>query len=142
MSYPILPSKLKNLTTTTLLFVLLSFSNDLFGQKDIIVVGDIQIKEVLIPMKDGIKLAADLYLPVNMKNNERLPVILEYLPYRKDESRPSRLGTFHYFVEHGYIVARVDIRGTGRSEGALNSAGRADNFPMTETDCGNLTQAA
>ena len=54
-----------------------------------------------------------------MKKNERLPVILEYLPYRKDESRPAQLGIFHYFVNHGYIVARVDIRGTGRSEGKL-----------------------
>lgn len=114
--------KKKILTRLALSFVplfILLIPNALYGQTSAVVAGDVQIKEILIPMKDGIKLAADLYVPINLKNNERLPVILEYLPYRKDESRPSRLGTFHYFVKHGYIVARVDIRGTGRSEGKL-----------------------
>jgi hypothetical protein len=119
MRYTILLSKMKNLTPIALLFVLLSVPNDIFGQADVIVAGDIQIKEVIIPMEDGIKLAADLYLPVNMKKDERLPVILEYLPYRKDETRSWRLGSYDYFVNHGYIVALVDIRGTGRSEGKL-----------------------
>ena len=108
-----------SLSSSVLLFVLLTFPTAVLAQASAIVAGEVQIEEALIPMKDGIKLAADLYLPVNMKNNERLPVILEYLPYRKDESRPSRLGTFHYFVEQGIIVVRVDIRGTGRSEGQL-----------------------
>lgn len=116
---PILLSKIRSLFAIALLFGLLSVPNDIFGKTDVVVVGGIQIKEVLIPMKDGIRLAADLYVPVKMKKNERLPVILEYLPYRKDESRPGRLGNFDYFVDHGYIVARVDIRGTGRSEGKL-----------------------
>lgn len=119
MCYTILLSKMKNLTPIALLFVLLSVPNDIFGQADVIVAGDIQIKEVIIPMEDGIKLAADLYLPVNIKKDERLPVILEYLPYRKDETRSWRLGSYDYFVNHGYIVALVDIRGTGRSEGKL-----------------------
>ena len=119
MRYTILLSKMKNLTPIALLFVLLSVPNDIFRQADVFVAGDIQIKEVFIPMEDGIKLAADLYLPVTMKKDERLPVILEYLPYRKDESRSMRLGNYDYFVNHGYIVARVDIRGTGRSEGKL-----------------------
>ena len=119
MRYTILLSRMKNLTPIALLFVLFSVPNDIFGQADVIVARDIQIKEVFIPMEDGIKLAADLYLPVNMKKDERLPVILEYLPYRKDESRSTRLGDYDYFVNHGYIVARVDIRGTGRSEGKL-----------------------
>ena len=72
-----------------------------------------------IPMPDGTKLAADLYMPLDLEQSERLPVILEYLPYRKDESRSASLGAFAYFVEHGYVFARVDIRGTGRSEGKL-----------------------
>lgn len=110
---------MKNLTPIALLFVLLLVPNAIFRQADVIVAGDIQIKEVIIPMEDEIKLAADLYLPVNMKKDERLPVILEYLPYRKDEARSRRLGNYDYFVNHGYIVALVDIRGTGRSEGKL-----------------------
>ena len=42
-----------------------------------------------------------------------------YLPYRKTESRSRNHGLYAYFVERGYVVARVDIRGTGNSEGRL-----------------------
>ncbi len=78
----------------------------------------VTIREVFIPMPDGIRLAADLYVPENMPS-AKLPVLLEYLPYRKDEGRRNRFGLFSYFVKSGYIVARVDIRGTGRSQGRL-----------------------
>jgi putative CocE/NonD family hydrolase len=46
-------------------------------------------------------------------------VLLEYLPYRKDESRARNHRLYSYFVARGYVVARVDIRGTGKSEGKL-----------------------
>ena len=46
-------------------------------------------------------------------------MLLEYLPYRKLESRGRNLGLYSYFVRRGYVVARVDIRGTGQSEGRL-----------------------
>ena len=75
--------------------------------------------ELWIPMTDGVRLAADLYLPQGAKPGERFPVLLEYLPYRKNESRARNHGLYSYFVEHGYAVARVDIRGTGNSEGRL-----------------------
>jgi hypothetical protein len=52
-----------------------------------------------------------------MKSGERLPVLLEYIPYRKDEDRGSRYPVYSYFTERGFIVARVDIRGTGNSQG-------------------------
>lgn len=79
----------------------------------------IEIREVRIPMPDGVQLAADLYLPAGARPTDRYPVILEYLPYRKDEGRGYRFPLFSYFVKRGYIVARVDIRGTGRSSGKL-----------------------
>lgn len=79
----------------------------------------VTIREVQIAMPDGIRLAADLYMPESLSSSERLPVLLEYLPYRKDEGRRNRFGLFHYFVKRGYIVARVDMRGTGNSEGKL-----------------------
>ncbi len=82
-------------------------------------VDGVNIREVFIPMGDGIRLAADLYIPEHLAATEKLPVLLEYLPYRKDEGRRNRFGLFAYFVKRGYIVARVDIRGTGRSEGQL-----------------------
>ncbi|MEY4225421.1 MAG: hypothetical protein RL190_178 [Actinomycetota bacterium] len=74
------------------------------------------IKNVRIPMRDGIHLGADLYVPSG--GDGPLPVVMEYIPYRKDEVAP---GERFYGVlpERGYIVARVDIRGTGASEGTV-----------------------
>lgn len=79
----------------------------------------IEVKEVWIPMPDGVRLAASLFMPADRDPSARLPVLLEYLPYRKDESRKGRFAVFSYFVARGYVVARVDIRGTGSSEGRL-----------------------
>jgi hypothetical protein len=113
---------IRKISTRTALMLLLGvffIQGQVTGQDQVVIAGNIQIKEVWIPLKDGTNLAVDLYMSVDMKQNEKLPVILEYLPYRKDESRSGRLGTFSYFVDHGYVVARVDMRGTGRSEGKL-----------------------
>ena len=79
----------------------------------------ITIREIQIPMPDGEFLAADLYLPEKAPEGSRFPIILEYLPYRKDEGRTHRFPFYSYFVKWGYMVARVDIRGTGRSTGKL-----------------------
>ncbi len=68
-------------------------------------------------MPDGIRLAADIYFPAESDDKNRLPVLLEYLPYRKDESRARNYSLYSYFLDHGYAVARVDMRGTGNSEG-------------------------
>ncbi|MGH9337459.1 MAG: CocE/NonD family hydrolase, partial [Vicinamibacteria bacterium] len=80
---------------------------------------EIGMKEAWIPMPDGVRLAADLYLPSGGGPEERFPVLLEYLPYRKTEGRGRNYRLYSYFVERGYAVARVDIRGTGGSEGRL-----------------------
>jgi uncharacterized protein len=76
----------------------------------------VSVREVWIPMKDGVRLSATLYMPAAGARGEKFPAVLEYLPYRKDElSSPVRV--HEYFARHGYVSARVDIRGTGRSEG-------------------------
>lgn len=73
------------------------------------------LKNVMIPMRDGVRLACDLYVP-DSDDSEPLPIVMEYIPYRKDEVGPA--GRFYsYLPQNGYIVARVDIRGTGASEG-------------------------
>jgi len=79
----------------------------------------ISIKEQWITMPDGVRLAADLYMPTGGSDSEEFPVLLEYQPYRKVSSRGRNYPLYAYFVERGYIVARVDIRGTGNSEGRL-----------------------
>ncbi len=80
---------------------------------------DVASQEAWIPMPDGVRLAADLLLPKDEKKGERFPVLLDYIPYRKAESRGSSYSLYSYFVHRGYVVARVDIRGTGSSEGRL-----------------------
>jgi putative CocE/NonD family hydrolase len=79
----------------------------------------IRMDEQWIRMPDGVRLAADLYMPDGAGSDERFPVLLEYLPYRKTEARSRNHALYSYFVERGYVVARVDIRGTGNSEGRL-----------------------
>jgi len=70
-------------------------------------------------MADSVRLAADLWRPKGPGDCGRFPVLLEYLPYRKTEGRGSRYPLYAWFVRRGYVVARVDIRGTGNSEGTL-----------------------
>src|SRR5262249_18761824 len=75
------------------------------------------VQEAWIPMRDGTELAATLYLP---KGATTVPALLEYLPYRKDDSMLARdYAQYAYVTRHGYAGARVDIRGTGRSGGDL-----------------------
>jgi predicted acyl esterase len=79
----------------------------------------VRLEKTWIPMKDGVRLAATLYMPANPKAGERFPALLEYLPYRKDDDEAARdYGTHTYFARRGYVGARVDIRGFGQSEGA------------------------
>jgi putative CocE/NonD family hydrolase len=75
--------------------------------------------QTTIPMKDGVRLAVNLYMPEGAKPEDKFPAILEYLPYRKDDWTLSRDWDLHlYWVRRGYVTARVDIRGTGASEGS------------------------
>lgn len=71
-----------------------------------------------IPMSDGVRLAATLYMPDGAQKNERFPALLEYQPYRKDDAMAARdYALYTYFAHRGYVCARVDIRGFGNSEG-------------------------
>jgi len=79
----------------------------------------IRLEEAWIPMPDGPRLSVDLYRPDGATAGRKFPVLLEYLPYRKHEGRVRNYPLYSYFVERGYVVAAVDIRGTGNSEGRL-----------------------
>ena len=73
------------------------------------------IEHFVIPMRDGRKLSARVWKPVTTKP---LPVVLEYIPYRKRDIYAPRDAMNHrYFAGHGYAALRVDIRGTGDSDG-------------------------
>jgi predicted acyl esterase len=78
-----------------------------------------EIENVFIPLSDGTKLAARIWLPVDAETRP-VPAILEYLPYRKrDGTAPRDAETHPFFAGHGYAAVRVDIRGTGESDGVL-----------------------
>lgn len=73
----------------------------------------------MFTMKDGVRLSATLYKPVPRIPGEKFPVLLEYSPYRKDDGSPYRSSTYLYFAKRGFIQARVDVRGSGSSEGVF-----------------------
>ena len=68
-----------------------------------------------IVLSDGTRLAARVWLP---EGAGPVPAILEYLPYRLSAGTQSgdhqQMG---WFAGHGYAAVRVDIRGTGNSDG-------------------------
>ncbi|KAJ3086845.1 hypothetical protein HK102_012360 [Quaeritorhiza haematococci] len=69
-------------------------------------------------MKDGTRLSVTYTIPTPQYPGETFPVLFDYRPYRKDDSMyllTIEFGT--YFAQRGYIHAKVDIRGTGSSEG-------------------------
>jgi predicted acyl esterase len=79
----------------------------------------VRLVRTVIPMPDGVQLAVTLYMPADMKPGTRVPALLEYLPYRKDDDDAvGDYGHHAYFARHGYVGARVDIRGFGNSGGA------------------------
>lgn len=81
---------------------------------------DFKIETGWIAMKDGIRLAATTYRPVPRAKGEKFPVLFEFLPYRKDDNGYiGNYSLYTYFVRRGYIMVRVDIRGTGSSEGVF-----------------------
>jgi hypothetical protein len=79
----------------------------------------IRIEPAWITMPDGVRLSADVYRLESAEPAEKRPVLLEYLPYRKHEARSRNYTLYSYFIQRGYVVAAVDIRGTGNSEGRL-----------------------
>ncbi len=88
------------------------------------------VKNVRIPVRDGVLLSADLYMPAS-DPSEPLPVVMEYIPYRKDEVASGHR-FYSYLPQHGYIVARVDIRGTGASPGVAT-----DEYVQQEQEDGH-----
>jgi putative CocE/NonD family hydrolase len=76
-------------------------------------------EHVTIPMSDGVRLSAHIWRPTS-SDHEPVPAVLEYIPYRKRDLTAVRDSIHHpYLAGHGYACVRVDLRGTGDSEGVL-----------------------
>ncbi|QDS94545.1 Cocaine esterase [Roseimaritima multifibrata] len=94
-------------TTVLMLFVAsgsLTFADDFVVEKN-----------VMVPMRDGVRLATDIYRPAKdgVASEEALPVILSRLPYNKDGQAKSA----KYYATHGYVFVAQDTRGRYKSEG-------------------------
>lgn len=78
-----------------------------------------EIENALIPLPDGGRLAARIWLPEDADSSP-VPALIEYLPYRKRDGTAVRDEPNHrYLASHGYACLRVDLRGTGESTGLL-----------------------
>ena len=93
---------------------------------------DVEIlRHVWIPMRDDVRLAARVWLPADARERP-VPAIFEYIPYRKNDATATRDAHIHpYFAGHGYASVRVDLRGSGDSEGILR-----DEFLLQEQQDG------
>lgn len=84
-----------------------------------------------IPLDDGTRLAARIWLPEGARDSP-VPAVLEYIPYRKSDRTAQRDSLMHpYFAGHGFASLRVDLRGSGDSEGILE-----DEYLQRELDDG------
>lgn len=82
-----------------------------------------------LTLSDGTQLSYRLWLP-KTENKAPTPVILEYIPYRKRDGTRGRDEPMHgFFSGHGYACIRVDMRGTGESDGLMH-----DEYLQQEQD--------
>jgi len=90
-----------------------------------------ELEHVWITMSDGCRLAARIWMPENADVSP-VPAILEYIPYRKRDLTAERDVVSHRYVAgHGYACVRVDLRGSGESDGVLR-----DEYLPQELDDG------
>jgi len=90
-----------------------------------------EIEHCWIPMSDGCRLGARLWLP-QTAGRRSVPAILEVNPYGKRAGTRERDEPMHrYFAGHGFAAVRVDLRGTGESEGQL----RDEYSDREQRDC-------
>jgi putative CocE/NonD family hydrolase len=90
-------------------------------------------RDVRVPSRDGLTLSVSLFLPRGA--SEPLPAILNTDPYRKDDwSAGWDLSLAAYLGERGYAYCRLDVRGTGSSDGVA-----MDEYTEAETLDGHDT---
>lgn len=91
------------------------------------------MKDVMVPMRDGVRLATDIHLPTDANGavlDEPLPTVLMRTPYSKEGGQSAAT----YFTSYGYAVVYQDTRGRYKSEGVwhmLNDDG-PDGYDAVE----------
>lgn len=85
------------------------------------------LRDVRIPARDGVELSANVWLPEDAGEGAPCPAVLEMIPYRKDDWRANAdEARGRYLARHGYALCRLDVRGTGRSDGVALDEYTAD----------------
>jgi putative CocE/NonD family hydrolase len=90
--------------------------------------------DVRIPVRDGLELSANLWLPVPLAEapGALFPVLLEMIPYGKDTwHRSSDVAMGEFLAARGFAFCRLDVRGTGSSPGIA-----LDEYTIDETNDG------
>ena len=79
-----------------------------------------EVEHAWIPLADGTRLAGRYWLPADAEERP-VPAILEYIPYGKRDGTSARDEALHpWLAGHGYCAVRVDMRGSGESDGLLD----------------------
>ncbi len=74
-------------------------------------------RQLMIPLSDGTRLAARLWLP---DGGGRVPLVLEWIPYRQSDNTAVGDSMIHgFFAAGGMAAMRIDLRGSGNSTGLL-----------------------
>lgn len=69
------------------------------------------------PMRDGVKLISDIWLP---QEDGNYPVIMIRTPYGRSAAYMNYTGMGDYFARNGYVFMVQDVRGKGDSQGSFN----------------------
>ena len=112
-------------------------------------------RDTAIPMRDNIKIYADIFRPVN-SDSVKVPALIPWSPYGKSGSGPQqylKMGPFRCGVpqdktsgyekfeapdpaewcSRGYAIINVDARGAGMSEGSITFWGQQDAEDIYDT---------
>ena len=66
---------------------------------------DVHLTEnIRVPMRDGVRLRADVYLP---EGEGPFPALLERTPYGKEDTAEIKIGAHAFFAAHGYDALNV-----------------------------------
>ena len=79
------------------------------------------VNNVMVPMRDGVHLATDIYFPALNGHplDDHFPILLYRTPYDK-AAREHAYGWNHWFAERGYISIAQDCRGCFESQGEVH----------------------
>ena len=93
------------------------------------------IRNALVPMRDGVRLAARVFVP---EGAGPFPVVVNLMPYYKDGAYSVGYGDAvnRYLAARGYVMITADLRGVGKSEGeapyAFSAQERDDGYYPVE----------